>query len=199
MVAIMPSTRYSSSVLLCIRKWVRAIFGDPQVYRSSTMSPMQAKQFLLQQPKQGWLKQHSWRCSSLSSLLPIAYILLKQKKGFHVALPIIGYKFLIFAKLFRATATVLDLISREAMPSSFGLQAFEGLMSQIVDFFQNVADDCHLECYNQDLVGLFTSIPAFRIIESVDWMLQQFMLKHDIDPATFSFRVSTSTREGQQA
>ena len=37
---------------------------------------------------------------------------------------------------------------------------------------------------------LFTSIPLFRIMEAVDWMLQQFMLKHDIDPATYSFSVS---------
>ena len=77
-------------------KVVRATFGDQQVYKATTMSPMQSEQFLLQQSKQGWLKRYSWSCSSLKSSLPIAYILLKQKKNFQVARPIINCKFFIF-------------------------------------------------------------------------------------------------------
>ena len=62
---------------------VRATFGDQQVYRSVTMSPVQTQQYLLQQSKQGWPKPYSWgRSSSSSSSLPIAYILLKQKEDF---------------------------------------------------------------------------------------------------------------------
>ena len=87
-------------------KVVRSTFGDQQVCRSIKMFPMQAEQFLLQQCKQGWLKRYSWGCSSMSSLLPIAYILLKQKKEFQAVRPLISYTFFIFAKLFRATAIV---------------------------------------------------------------------------------------------
>ena len=75
-------------------KVVRATFGDQQVYKASTVSPMQSQQFLLQQSKQGWLKRYSWGCSSLKSSLPVAYILLKQKKNFQVARPISSYKIL---------------------------------------------------------------------------------------------------------
>ena len=70
-------------------------------------------------------------------------------------------------------------------------------MNQIVQFFQNVAEDCEVECYNQDLVGFFTSIPVSRIMEAVDWMLQQFMLKYDIDPATYSFSVSLREKDSK--
>ena len=54
-----------------------------------------------------------------------------------------------------------------------------------------------LECYNHDLVGFFTSIPVTRIMEAVDWMLQQFMLKHNIDPATYSFSVSLREKDSK--
>ena len=126
-------------------KVVRATFGDQQVYKASTVSPMQSQQFLLQQSKQGWLKRYSWGCSSLKSSLPVAYILLKQKKNFQVARPISSYKFFIFAKLFRATAIVLDVISRETLPCSFGLQTFPAMMHQVARFFESVAEDCQLQ------------------------------------------------------
>ena len=51
----------------------------------------------------------------------------------------ISYKFFIFARLFRATAIVFDIISKETMPDSFGLQAFPVMMQQIVQCFSNVA------------------------------------------------------------
>ena len=62
-------------------KVVKATFGDQQVYRSITLSPMQTQQYLLQQSRQGWLRFYFWgRTSSSSSSLPIAYILLKKRK-----------------------------------------------------------------------------------------------------------------------
>ena len=70
-------------------------------------------------------------------------------------------------------------------------------MQQIRQFFSSVSDDCCLACYNQDLVGFFTSIPVSRIMEAVDWMLQQFMLKHNLDPATYSFSVSLSEKDSK--
>ena len=176
---------------------VKATYGDQQVYRTVSMSPMQTEQFLLQQSQQGWLKRYPWGRTMTSSTLPIAYILLKQKKHFLVARPIISYKFFIFAKLFRATAIVLDIIAKETMPDSFGLQTFPAMMQQIRQFFSSVSDDCCLACYNQDLVGFFTSIPVSRIMEAVDWMLQQFMLKHNLDPATYSFSVNLSEKDSK--
>ena len=178
-------------------KVVRATVRDQQVYKAFTMSPMQTEQRLLQQSKQSWLKRYSWGRSSSKSSLPIAYILLKQKKNFQVARPIIRYKYFIVAKLFRATAIVLDIISRETLPYSFGLQTFPAMMSQIVRFFESIAEDCQLACYNQDLVGFFTSIPVSRVMEAAEWMLQQFMLKYDFDPATYSFSVSLRDKDSK--
>ena len=147
---------------------VKATFGDQQVYRS--VSPMQTEQFLLQQSQQGWLKRGR---TTSSSSLPIAYVLL------------------------RATAIVLDIIAKETMPDSFRLQTFPAMMHQIQHFLNSVSDDCCLGRYNQDLVGFFTSIPVSRIMEAVDWMLQQFMLKHNLDPATYSFSVNLSEKDSK--
>ena len=71
------------------------------------------------------------------------------------------------------------------------------MMNDIIRFFQNVADDCELVCFNQDLVGFFTSIPVPRIVAAVDWMLQQFMLKYDTDPAKYTFSVSLREKDSK--
>ena len=71
------------------------------------------------------------------------------------------------------------------------------MMNQIVRFFESAAEDCQLKCYNQDLVGLFTSIPVSRIMETVEWMFQRFMLKYDIDPVTYSFSVSLREKDNK--
>ena len=83
------------------------------------------------------------------------------------------------------------------MPSSFGLQTFPTMMNQVVSFFQHIADDCQLECYNQDLVGFFASIPVHRIMDAVDWMLRKLMENHDINPATYSFSVSLREKDSK--
>ena len=60
------------------------------------------------------------------------------------------------------------------------------MMSKIVKFFESLSSDVELSCFNQHLVGLFTSSPASRIVSAVDWMLRQFVLKYDVDPTTYS-------------
>ena len=125
---------------------------------------MQTEPYLSQQAKQSWLKSYERGTTSRTSSLPIAYILLKEKKHFEVERPIISYKFFIFAKLSRATAMVRDVLQRDTLSCSFGLSTFPAMMKQIVDFFQSVAEDVKLQCFEQDLVGIFTSIPVERIM-----------------------------------
>ena len=43
----------------------------------------------------------------------------------------------------------------------------------------------------------FTSIPGDKIMPAVDWMLQQFMLKYNLDPLTYSFSVSLQEEDSK--
>ena len=197
MAVIMRSTRSSSFALSCIGRLLKPLLEINKCTVRLLSLPYRPSSIFYNNPNKVGLDFIPGSQFFVLVLTTHCLCSSKQKKDFQVARPIISYKFFIFAKLFRATAIVLDIISRATMPSSFGLQTFPAMMHQIVSFFQHLADDCQLECYNQDLVGFFTSIPVHRIMEAVDWMLRQFMVKHDIDPATYFFSVSLREKDSK--
>lgn len=87
-------------------------------------------QFLQQLASQPWLHKCNWGCSPTHHC-PTAYILLKQKKHFLAARPIINYRRFIFEKLLKATAIILQQMLQTCMPNTFGLNSlphfFRGL------------------------------------------------------------------------
>ena len=109
--------------------------------------------------------------------LPSSYLLLKAKKQFQVARPIISYRGFIFSKLFRCVSFVLDVILRTAFPDSFGLSTLPRTFRDLHAFLQGAPLEYHLEQSNQDLIGFLPSIPASRILESVQDAIDIFMDK----------------------
>ena len=71
------------------------------------------------------------------------------------------------------------------------------MMMMIVQIFQPIAQEVGLNCLNQDLVGFFTSILVERILQAVDWMLRQSMLKYNIDSTVCSFSVSPKEKDSK--
>ena len=65
-------------------------FGDTKVYSSNLLSPAQAQAFLQEKASQKWLKPYRWGISK-NATIPISYVLLKKKKQFAVARPIISH------------------------------------------------------------------------------------------------------------
>ena len=76
----------------------------------------------------------SWGINLRTSSLPIAYLLLKRKKDFNGARPIISYIHFLYATLFRATAITLDVIMRATCPRSFGLNTLPSILQQLAHF-----------------------------------------------------------------
>ena len=113
----------------------------------SAITYAQANEFLRMTCSRPFLRRYKWGINLRTSSLPIAYLLLKQKKDFKGARPIISYFHFLYAKLFRATAIALEVIMRATCPRSFG----------------QLPDDAHPSVFNQDLVGFFKSIPVYRI------------------------------------
>ena len=173
---------------------LRSTFCDPLVYRPVSMSYAQTQQFLVQLSKQSFLKKYKWGINN-DATLPIAYVLLKAKKDYKVARPIISYKYFIFAKLFRAAAIVLDLLQREVLPCSFGLQTFPAMMTTLRQWLETISDDVQLTTVNQDLVGFFTSVPVERILHAINWVTEKFVELNGVDCSNYSFTVSLREKD----
>ena len=163
-------------------------FGDTHVYERLPMQPSQAQEFLLSTCSRSFLQRYKWGINLRTSSLPIAYLLLKQKKDFKGARPIISYIHFLYAKLFRATTIALDVIMRATCPRSFGLHTLPSILQQLTEFLQMLPDDAHPVVFSQDLVGFFTSIPVVRILNAVKWAVNEYSMlqKTDIDDITFS-------------
>jgi len=156
---------------------LRRTFGDTTVYTQTTLTPTQATQFLQQLANQPWLRKYKWGCSSTNQC-PTAYVLLKQKKQFLAARPIINYRRFLFAKLLKATAIILQQLLQSCMPNTFGLQSLQQIFSNLQQFLTHIPPDAELTVHNQDLAGFFTSIPAQRIMHSVRTLLDFYKQQH---------------------
>ena len=146
-------------------------------FTQTTLTPTQATQFLQQLANQPWLRKYKWGCSSTNQC-PTAYVLLKQKKQFLAARPIINYRRFLFAKLLKATAIILQQLLQSCMPNTFGLQSLQQIFSNLQQFLTHIPPDAELTVHNQDLAGFFTSIPAQRIMHSVRTLLDFYKQQH---------------------
>ena len=172
-------------------------FGDIAVYEPMTMSPSQASVFLQLSTKKTFLKQYKWGINTSTSTLPIAYLLLKRKKQYRAARPIISYSNFVFAKLFKATAIVLDLLIRAVCPKSSGLQLLPQMPSSLIAFLQSTPEDFDPTVHNQDLVGFFISIPVQRILDSVAEMIQLYCEQQKVHLESPRFSVLLQKKEVQ--
>ena len=153
------------------------------------MSPMQAAVFLNLSTKKRFLTAYKWGVNTTTSSLPLAYLLLKRKKQYKAARPIISYSRFIYAKLFRATAIVLDLLVRAVCPQSFGLQTLPQMLQTLRGFLEGLPEDFDPATHNQDLVGFFTSIPVSRILSSVEEIIHRYCKQQEVDLQTTQFSV----------
>ena len=70
---------------------LKSTFGGEEVYTRSLLTPNQAQDFLATMTRKSWLKPYRWGVQEAAKL-PCSYLLLKQKKNFLKARPIISYK-----------------------------------------------------------------------------------------------------------
>ena len=113
---------------------LKNILGDTKVYSSSLLSPTQAQAFLQSKASQTWLKPYTWG-KNKNATIPISYVLLKKKKQFAVARPIVSYSSFIFGRLFRAASTALNTLLPAVYPGSFGLQTLPKIFKRCVHFY----------------------------------------------------------------
>ena len=183
--------------LFCSRFYwriLRSTFGDLSVYEPSAFTPTQARAFLRHQSQKPWLKRYSWGVHPNADI-PISYLLLKKKKQFLVARPIISYRGFVFARLFRAASMVINMMLQVVYPASFGFQALPEIFKNLHAFLREADEDVFLCQHNQDLVGFFTSLPVSQILEAVENLINQYASKQVLPQEQIKFTVMIHASE----
>ena len=137
---------------------LKSTFGDEEVYTRSLLTPNQAQDFLATMTRKPWLKPYRWGVQEAAKL-PCSYLLLKQKKNFLKARPIISYKSFAFGRLFQAASSVLNMMLPVVFPNSYGHQSLPEIFQGLHQYLSNVDEDIELMEFNQDLVGFFHKSP----------------------------------------
>ena len=183
--------------LFCSRFYwriLRSTFGDLSVYEPSAFTPTQARAFLRHQSQKPWLKRYSWGVHPNADI-PISYLLLKKKKQFLVARPIISYRGFVSARLFRAASMVINMMLPVVYPASFGFQALPEIFKNLHAFLREADEDVFLCQHNQDLVGFFTSLPVSQILEAVENLINQYASKQVLPQEQIKFTVMIHASE----
>ena len=109
-------------------KILKSTFGDEEVYARSLLTPNHAQAFLGQLTKKPWLKPYRWGVQETAKL-PCSYLLLKQKKQFLKARPIISYRSFAFGRLFQAASSALNIMLPVVVQDSYGHQRLMRILS----------------------------------------------------------------------
>ena len=137
-------------------------FEDQSVFGKLKASPSSLFASFRQLVPQDLFKRYSWGLS-FDSRLPTAYVLVKRKKGYEKARPIISYSGTICATLFSALGkTLMDLIPK-TYPSNFGNRNIDLFFQEIHRYLSQGDAVREHRMYNDDLVGFFVSVPHERI------------------------------------
>ena len=166
---------------------LKSTFGDEEVYTRSRLTPDQAQVFLAMLTRKPWLKPYRWGVQETAKL-PCSYLLLKQKKKFLKARPIISYKSFAFGRLFQAASSALNMMLPVVFPNSYGHQSLPEIFQGLHHYLSTVDEDIELKEFNQDLVGFFTSLPTDQIMMAVNQLIDSYA-----DAQSTEFRSKTGT------
>ena len=175
-------------------KILKNTFGDEEVYTRSLLTPNQAQDFLAAMTRKQRLKPYRWGVQEAAKL-PCSYLLLKQKKNFLKARPIISYKSFAFGRLFQAASSVLNMMLPVVFPNSYGHQSLPEIFHGLHQYLSNVDEDIELLEFNQDLVGFFTSLPTDQIMQAVNHLIDSYAALQSTEFNKIKFTVQLGASE----
>ena len=123
--------------------------------------------------KKPWLKPYRWGVQETAKL-PCSYLLLKQKKQFLKARPVISYRSFAVAAGPAAPSTLCLIMLPRVFPNSYGHQSLPEIFQGLHHYLSTVDGDIELREFNQDLVGFFTSLPTDQIMAAVNHLIDSY-------------------------
>ena len=114
----------------------------------------------------------------LDARIPTCYGLLKAKKQYKKARPIVSYSGTVFAPFFTMIGKLLQDLLDKTLPDTMGKGTINDVFQKIHNFLKNDPEAHLAELHNDDLVGFFVSVPHDRILQSVQFLVKQYKELH---------------------
>ena len=170
---------------------IQKMVQDPVVFGQLDIPPthMLAQIFSII-PRQ-FLINYPW-AFKLDARLPSCYGLLKKKKDYRKARPIVSYSGTVFAPFFTMIGKLLSDLLEKTIPTHMGSGNITQVFHKIHNFLQHNQEAAECEVHNDDLVGFFVSVPHERIIQSIRFLVSQYIthhIPHTQDPSSITFTV----------
>eukprot|EP00439_Symbiodinium_sp_Y106_P076035 s899_g15.t1 len=115
-------------------------------------------------------RKYAWGINA-NARLTQGFVFLKQKKEFRNGRSVIAYNNTITEKLQRGTASAIEHMIQTCFPLHFGSMPLPLIWDKLHDFFLNTPWHVALTLKNDDLVGVFNSVPQVRIAQAVGMLL----------------------------
>ena len=158
-------TRFCIYCPLHYFKVISRTFTDKSVFGQLQLGPSALLAMFPTLVPTDLLKRYRWGLN-FESRLPSAYVLIKRKKAYEKARPIISYAGTTCAVLFSALGKILMDLIPKTYPANFGNGNIDQFFSEVHRYLQqeDIADH---RMFNDDLVGFFVSVPHERIEASI--------------------------------
>ena len=163
-------------------------YFQTEVFELCTVGPLALRDRLVQLSKQD-LSTCLHSLINADGTLPYAYILPKPSKSFEKARPIISYMLSWNAKLGQLVGTLVYELCRSIFGDMQLDRTVQDIITDIQKIFDNIPDHIELDLQQQDLSGIFNSVPHTRMIEAVTYAVHHYIVHKGVAPDS---KLSTS-------
>jgi len=153
-------------------KAIERTFLDPDVFGQIHDTPDVITSALVAKLSRQYHKSYPWAVGK-GRQLPSGYILAKKKKNYERGRPIISFVDAPFRPMLNILARLLFQLIPVAFPDHFAT----GDVYHLLSVLRQAPEHGHLQLYNQDLAGFFTSIDQQRFLGAW-YMLLDFLRPH---------------------
>ncbi|CAE7738998.1 unnamed protein product, partial [Symbiodinium necroappetens] len=161
----------------------------PNVYNQAAVNTwMDKKTFLLDKSPEdikadmarqtpATVRKHYKKLLDYNEPIPYGYIMMKRKKQWSNGRTIIAYSNTCVGRLLRVAALALQQMLKATWPHHFGNIATPQLWQEVHELLQANEEQPERELIflNHDLVGFFNSIPQADIIQSVRYLIAEYV------------------------
>ena len=156
---------------------IHKMVNDPVVFTRVDTPPTHIREYLPTMTPQHLRESYPW-AFDFNARIPTSYGLLKRKKLYRKARPIISYSGTVFSKLFSTLGKLLTDLLAKTYPDTMGLRSIDQVFEEIHRYLDKDPEVQEAVVHNDDLVGFYVSVPHSRILKAVHHLLSNYSTKH---------------------
>ena len=142
-------------------------------FAATPLKPDQAGALIVEAIPRHLQKRYKWAYRKKTTSIPVGKVFLKRKKQWKSGRIIIAYHKVVHRQLFKAVAILLGEIAAVTWKCSWGIHPTPRIWQNIKQYFDNTDDTVTLAFHNDDLVGVFNSVPQDQVCAAVEQLLAE--------------------------